>query len=670
MYFKISLGNVKKSYKDYGIYFLTITLAVCIFYSFNSLESQKVIIEMKNSGAGYIDILTSIISIVSIFVSIILFSLILYANNFLIKKRKKEFGVYKILGMSKNKISRILVIETLIVGISSLVIGLVLGGIASQGLSLFTAKLFDTSMSKYSFVLSTSAILKTMFYFGIIFLLVMIFNVYLLSKYKVIDLLSAERKNEDLKFKNPLIYIFAFITCIITLTTAYKLAIYIGLKTNNPIFWIAIILGVIGTILFFFSLSGFFLFIFKSNKKIYFKHLNLFVLKQIYSKVNTNFLSMSIICLMLFLTIVILSTGLSFKRSLENGLKESTPFAVSATMMINENSPITSVKEALKNSGVNFDKNIKYVCYNEYISTDITINRLLSNMSKKTLSNHSIVNNNVSIIKISDFNHIRKLENKENIDLDSNEVLILSNSTDMQKVIYNFLNHNDKVNIGKKYYKVKNKMVLDDALKTDIAKSNVFTLIVSDNLVKNYTPMTSNININFNKESSLKLQSQFSTLFKNFRNGDYNHAKTTFVLGYTKNDIYNESNGLTNTVLFVGIYLGIIFLIASMAVLALQQLSEASDSIDRYKSLKKLSASDKMINKCIFIQTLIYFTLPVGLAFVHSIIGIKVANDFISTFNKPNIGVTSIVTALFFIAIYTGYFYATYIGYKNIVENS
>lgn len=182
MYSKIAVGNVKKSFKDYTIYFLTLTLAVCIFYSFNSIEAQKVFIDMKASGKEYVASLVQIIAYISVFVSVILGSLILYANNFLIKKRKKELGIYMTLGMGKRKISRILIIETLLVGAISLISGLLLGIVASQGLSLFTSKLFDIPMSGYSFVISVSSVLKTILYFSIMFFLVMIFNKEKLSK--------------------------------------------------------------------------------------------------------------------------------------------------------------------------------------------------------------------------------------------------------------------------------------------------------------------------------------------------------------------------------------------------------------------------------------------------------------------------------------------------------
>lgn len=222
MYSKIAIKNVRKSFKDYSIYFLTLTLAICIFYSFNSIESQKALMEMNASTKSHVEMLKNMISYMSVFVSVILCSLILYANNFLVKKRNKELGIYMTLGMEKVKISKILVFETIIVGIVSLVSGLILGLLVSQGLSILLLKLFEFNMSEYNFVISISSIIKTIVYFGIIFLLVMIFNIYLISKYKMIDLLIVERKTEDIKFKNPFVYMITFVSCFIFLFTVYN----------------------------------------------------------------------------------------------------------------------------------------------------------------------------------------------------------------------------------------------------------------------------------------------------------------------------------------------------------------------------------------------------------------------------------------------------------------
>ena len=178
------------------------------------------------------------------------------------------------------------------------------------------------------------------------------------------------------------------------------------------------------------------------------------------------------------------------------------------------------------------------------------------------------------------------------------------------------------------------------------------------------------LNVNYDENNREKAEKKYESLFNSFFNGKIKNEKVGFIIGNTKDIVYSQNKGMTTIIIFIGIYLGIVFLISSMAVLSLQQLSEASDSIDRYKSLKRIGANDKMINKTIFIQTLIYFTLPLALAFVHSVVGIKVVSDFISAFGKPDIGLSSLITGGIFIVIYMGYFYATYTGYKNIIKNS
>ncbi|HBF4995176.1 TPA: ABC transporter permease [Clostridioides difficile] len=222
MYSKIAIKNVRKSFKDYSIYFLTLTLVICIFYSFNSMESQKALMEMSTSKKSDLEMFKNMISYISVFVSAILCTLILYINNLLIKKRNKKLGIYMTLGMGKIEMSKILVFETIIVGIVSLASGLILGLLVSQGLLILLLKLFEFNMSEYSFVISIPAIIKTIVYFGIIFLLVMIFNIYLISKYKMIDLLIVERKTEDIKFKNPFVYMITFVSCFIFLFTVYN----------------------------------------------------------------------------------------------------------------------------------------------------------------------------------------------------------------------------------------------------------------------------------------------------------------------------------------------------------------------------------------------------------------------------------------------------------------
>lgn len=677
MYFKIALNNVRKSFKDYSIYFLTLTLGVCIFYAFNSIGDQKAFLELGKRQAEYIKVLQGLISGISVFISCVLGGLILYANNFLVKKRKKELGIYMTLGMGKNKISKILTYETALVGIISLVVGLGVGIIVSQGISAFASKLFDVLLSDYKFLLSTDAILKTVLYFGIIFILVMIFNTFVISKYKLIDMLTAAKKNEDIKIKNPILTAIIFFISLGLLGVAYKLVIKVGLNPTDNMFLGSIVLGILGTLLLFFSLAGFVLYVLQKNKNIYLKGLNIFVLRQMNSKINTNFLSMTVICLMLFLTISTLATGLSFKNALEKGLENTTPFDASATYYIDEDSEIKTAEESIKELGFKFNPEDKIVSYNEYKLEKTNLESLLNkNAEGKNIKNivEAMTYKGTNAISISSYNDIRALSGEKSLSLANNEVLISSNLGEVENTLKNILKNNEKIEIDGKEYKIANNAligegkVIKEAFESTGMTNNFFTLIVPDNIVSNLKPIANKININFPKNSNEEERVQ--KLFNEYRDGVVDSSKYGFVNGYTKARIYEDNNGMTNIVLFIGIYLGVIFLISSTAVLALQQLSEASDSIDRYKSLRRIGVSQKMINKSIFTQVSIYFGLPLVVALVHSVVAIKVVNGFLTMFNRPDIGVSSLVTALIMVIVYGGYFYATYTGYKSTVKNA
>ena len=677
MYFKIALNNVRKSFKDYSIYFLTLTLGVCIFYAFNSIGDQKAFLELGKRQAEYINILQRLISGISVFISCVLGGLILYANNFLVKKRKKELGIYMTLGMGKNKISKILTYETALVGIISLVVGLGVGIIVSQGISAFASKLFEVSLSNYKFLLSTGAILKTVLYFGIIFILVMIFNTFVISKYKLIDMLTAAKKNEDIKIKNPILTAIIFFISLGLLGVAYKLVIKVGLNPTDRMFLVSIVLGILGTLLLFFSLAGFVLYVLQRNKNVYLKGLNIFVLRQMNSKINTNFLSMTVICLMLFLTISTLATGLSFKNALEKGLENTTPFDASATYYIDEDSKIKTAEESIKELGFKFNPEDKIVSYNEYklekTNLESLLNKNAEGKNKKEIV-EAMTYKGTNAISISSYNDIRTLSGEKSVSLANNEVLISSNLGEVENTLKNILKNNEKIEIDGKEYKIANNAligegkVIKEAFESTGMTNNFFTLIVPDNIVSNLKPIANKINLNFPKNSNEEERVQ--KLFNEYRDGVVDSSKYGFVNEYTRESIYEDNNGMTNIVLFIGIYLGVIFLISSTAVLALQQLSEASDSIDRYKSLRRIGVSQKMINKSIFTQVSIYFGLPLVVALVHSVVAIKVVNGFLTMFNRPDIGVSSLVTALIMVIVYGGYFYATYTGYKSTVKNA
>ena len=671
MYSKIALNSVKKSFKDYTIYFLTLTFAVCIFYSFNSIESQKAMLDLTVSQKAYMKLFSSVISIASVFVSFILGALIIYANNFLIKKRKKEMGIYITLGMPKRKVSNILLLETVLIGIISLGIGLILGVVLSQGLSILTAKLFMGSMTSYQFAFSIDAVLKTILYFGIIFLLVMIFNTVIISKYKLIDLLNASKKNEKIKMRNPVILSIIFCLAVIFIVVAYIFINKSGLNIESIYFQSSMVLGVIGTFLFFFGLSGIVLYVIQRSKNIYLKNLNIFIVRQISSKFNTNFLSMSLICLMLFITTVMLSSGLGFKNTMEQGVKKNTPFDASIEVYYSSDS-VSQANELTQvvNNQLSKYTNKSYIA--QYQLNDVSMRKMLlpyvPNTMKKAIDNS--YNDYCMAVSISQYNKMRELEGQKPINLANNDVLVLSNVQKFEGPINDFIKNNGKIDIiNGTEYKVQNDKAIEDSLYSSGMAINTITLVVPDKIVQNLIPYTGYVNINYTGSNTEK-KTQESNIEAIFDKLNREKPDGYIGNGYTRTQLYEQSLGLSAIVIYLSIYLGIVFLIASAAVLALQQLSEASDSINRYKALRKIGVTDKMINKSIFIQTLIYFGAPLALAIAHSIVAIYVVNDFISALGSTNIIISALIILVFILLIYSGYFYATYTSYKRIIKNN
>lgn len=664
----MSLRSVRRSFKDYTIYFLTLTFAVCIFYSFNSISSQQAMTEISSSKASIMDMLSKVISVTSVFVSIILAFLIIYANNFLIKRRKKEIGLYMTLGMSKRKISSLLIYETFFIGVISLVVGLLSGVFVSQGLSLFTTKMFDINVSKYNFVFSSEAAIKTAMYFGIIFLIVMIFNTFAISKYKLIDLLTAGKKNEKIKIKNTRVAFLLFVASLIIIGSAYTIILKNGLTGSAQPVYIAVILGILGTLIFFMSLAGFLINILQKNKSFYLKNLNMFVLRQINSKVNTTYISMAVIALMLFLTTTLLSTGVSFKNSLQGDLENVTPFDVTL-YSFNDDDKAANIEKSLEKVGYDYKNSFKdYMTFNSYKGSNGVKKYIYDYSNKNVKSALNDYDSSFDIISLSDFNKLRIMAGDEVITPQKDEVIILSNVNNFYQAVDEFLKNNDKINIEGNEFRIYNKKSLRDNLKTDAIQSIFMAAVVPDEFVKNLPVSTTYLNGNFSGDSEEK-EKDISKIKNDFMNGKYSYDEYGIILGMTKSEVYLFKTGMSITVLYIVIYLGIIFLITSAAILAIQQLSEASDNVERYAVLKKIGVSSKMINKSIFVQVLIYFMMPLVLGLVHSLVGIKVASDTISIFGSTSILTSSLITAGVIAVIYGGYFVATYFGYKNIVKN-
>lgn len=686
----MSVKNIRKSIKDYTIYFLTLILGVAIFYMFNSLDSQEAMLVVNSSTRQIVKLMVGMINYVSVFVAVILGFLIVYANNFLIKRRKREFGLYMTLGMGKRQISGILLGETFLIGLISLVVGLVIGVFGSQLMSILVAKLFQADMSEYQFVFSEAACWKTCAYFGVMYAASMVLNIVIISRYKLIDLISAEKKNEKVRMKNPVICVLVFLAAAVTLGTAYYMVTggLTQLDLMNQLV-IPILMGIVSTFLIFWSVSGLALKVVQMRKELYLKDSNIFVLRQIHNRINTTVVSMTIICLLLFMTITVLSTALSLNRVLTQDLEEMTPVDLNLykTANLPDNGDYTQlqiedsqkpISDTLKENGLDMKvlKDVTEVA--TYTSTEWTWETSLQSVIESAKENYPMLMYDTAeeIIKLSDYNKIARLYGNREYELAEDEYLVLCDFDNMKNLRDMALKNGSEVAIGGKVYHSRYPECQEGYLVISTSHTNTGLMVVPDSCplsedMKERYYLMADYNADTKEEKY-----QTEAMFTNYGDGDHElmenlEEKQIRLDGVSKISIIESSKGLSTIISFIAIYLGIIFQIASSAILALKELTENSDNRHRYTILRKIGMDEKMIHQTLFRQIGIFFMAPLILAVVHSIFGIRFALKIVAVQVETREMLPSVIaTAVFLILVYGGYFLATYMESKNIIREA
>ena len=657
MLYNLSLKNIKKSFKDYAIYFVTLILGVCIFYLFNSMDSQTAILEVTSRQSEMIDLLEQILSYISVFVSFILGFLIIYASRFLIKKRNKEFGVYMTLGMSKRKISLLLLIETFIIGLISLAFGLLLGIVLSQITSIFVANLFEANMSKFTFNFSKTALFKTILYFGIIYFIVMIFNTIIVNKNKLIDLLQASKKQEKIRIKSSMISVILFFISVLMLGSAYYMVtagVNDLLKYDMSILLVPILLGTIGTILFFYSVAGMSLKIISKCHNLYSKKLNTFVFKQINSKINTMVISISIICLMLFVTLCLLTSAFTIKDYFNNSINTYAPVdyqivSINQNVRVTEFLEDTFVKENTKDNLV----------VSEYYDENFDYAKSLGKVYEQIKQEYSYIqfDSPVYIISEADYNKLARLLKIDTVTIQDDEYAIVSNyNTDIYESV---LKSNSTMIIFNHELKPYKKLI-NGFVNISGNPANLGFFVVSDQIIEKDHLKYEILSGNYNSKDQ-KITQKLEEKVKKF------HTEETLIKD-TRNEIEISAAGLTAIITFIGLYLGIIFLISSSAILALKELSDCLDDKNKYKILRQIGVDEKEINKALFMQTFIFFMMPLSIAVIHTIFGLKFCEWILKSLGITSILNGSYMTFIFLILIYGIYFIITYLCSRNIIR--
>ena len=720
MLFKLSFRNITRSIKDYAIYFFTLVLGVTLFYVFNSVGSQAAVLELNNSRKLIVDLLTKILSGMSILVVFILGALIIYASRFLIKRRNKEFAIYLTLGMSKRKISRLLFFETLMIGVISLGVGLLLGIGVSQLISVLIAKLFEANMDKFTFVFSEKAFFDTILYFGLIYLIVIFFNTIIVGRLKIIELLQGSKKSEKAFLRNPLLRAIVFLISAGVLGYAYWWVNNDKISLMDRVYnllW-PVIAGVVSTFLIFWSLSGLIMEIVTRSKKFYFKGLNSFVFRQISSKVNTAVVSMSLISLLLFLTISILSLCFSINESMKKELAYNTPVDAMAELTDylavygsnssvgylshmskdQEKAALATSQDYMKKSlyqnmidrNPDLAKDIKdHLELNVYADSSFTYGQILPSGVMTGIVEVSISKATVPLVRVSDYNKLAKLYHRDEIHLKDDQYQFLADYKTMAEILDKSLTANTQIKYHNFTLNPVAKKHQEGFITSSGFKSNIGILIVPDNVITDQPIGTQALLMNYNLNSSRTAEQIDEDLRKAFDLGDLSVEVTTSeeeaqkavssdrkadrpsgvaIYFYTKLLVKAASVGMQAIATFVGFYLGIIFLISSAAILALKQLSESSDNTEKYAALRRLGASNKMLNRALFVQIAIFFIAPLLIGIIHSIFGIMFASSIIEIFGSDGLLASIPMTVSMIVLIYGGYFLLTYISSKRIIS--
>lgn len=665
MYGKIIRKNIRKNFRDYGIYFFTLFLSVGVFYAFNSIESQSAFKQMVANGNGISAQIISLTSIVSKFIAVMLAFLILYANNFLLKRRKKEMGIYMILGMSPNKISSLFTGETLLIGSMALAGGIGLGCVMSQGISLIALKLFKFDLASYRFTFSVNSFKETVICFAIIYAFVVFLNVGTIKKVKLIDMINAERKNETVII-NKRIY---QVLILIGAGVLYVLAGYLAqngraLNPTSKQSGIAIISVCLATAMMLYSGTSIAFDILKKNKTWYLKNINTFIVRQLNSKLQSNYITMTVVSLLLTGTICIISVGIGMADSMNKTAEGATPYDV---LILKDEEGYNDSEQDLINElqtkGVDVDNVIaSKAIFKMYKSDDLLYKDIVSDVDKLPAIDESLPNSTVDIIKISDYNNAMALQGKEQLELKAGCYYINCNYKATDSLVEKKLKEQCDINVGGTVLSPATDEVMHNCYyMTAVGINDHGTIIIPDEVAEGLTATGILLVGNYEEGyDAAEFEKNIVTLM-----GDAVDSPINYM---TKDLICESYYGMFAILSFICSYIGIILLIICVAVLSLQQLTETSDNVMRYNILHKIGVDKKSCTNALFKQIMVYFGVPLVVGMAYSAIvlpkvAVKVQNSL-----GMHIGTQIAYIFAMLVAIYGSYFVLTFLSCKKMIN--
>lgn len=718
---KLAWGNVRRAGKDYLVYLLTLTLAVTVFYAFNTISVQA---DLVLEEEGMPELLGTVMSGLTMFLAVVMGFLMVYANNFIMKRRKKEFGLYQVLGMSRGQVSRVMAMETAIVSGGALALGIVLGVGFSQVMTFFTASLFKTQIRDFHFFFSPQAFFTTVGCLVAIFLVTLVFNLGVVRRAKIIDLMSAGRKNEAIKTRNPIVSAAIFILGTVLIGIAYFRLLRDGLPVDSAPseidaamnqFMLTTGIVVAGTILFFFGLSGFLLKALQGARSLYWHGLNMFTVRQLSAKVNTVSFSMAIISMILFLAITSVTGGMSIASVMNTSVERSTIADYSRVVMyLGENvvndptytgdvpmrlatEPVdimelsrsnvidkgTSEERPFDLAGI-LGSHVQVETYDSRpIGTElplVSLNDLAAAvdmpMPKGTNSSNASMMG-LMVMKESDYNRYLDFRGKEHVDLGDDGYLITSDMGESVNKIYNAdMREGVEVELGGRTLRPVANHV-DEAASSFFNSSmgsNSGTIVVPDELVDaSGLPLYASYFLGDYREGLTYDETEGyvrqDRSWDQILNADGSES-AIWGMEATRAQSYESTNSMNGLISYLAIYIGFVLVVACAAILTIQQLSGVADSGKNCRILSELGTSNREIMRSVLVQQTIFFVFPLLMGVAHSLVALRVVIDVVALFGGMSIGGTVGVTCAIFLLCYGGYFAVTYVMSKGIVQDS
>lgn len=721
---KLAWGNVRRAGRDYLVYLLTLTLGVTVFYAFNTVSMQVDIAGIDEEGLARV--MGSMLGYLTYFLAGVMAFLMVYANNFIMKRRKKEFGLYQVLGMGRGRVATITALETVIVSVAAFVAGVVLGVGLSQLMTFFTASLFKTQIANFHFFFSVHAFNLTLACMLVMFVLTLLLNLRAVRRTKLIELMGAERRNESIKTRNPWIAIAIFAVGVVLVGVAYYRLLRDGFPltaTDSKLqeamsqFVITTAMVTVGTFALFWGLSGMLIKLLQSLRGVYWRGLNMFTVRQLAAKVNTVCFSMGVIAMLLFLAITSVTCGMSIANVMNENLERYNPVDVSQTYVYYTPDTLDYYKEYVNPSeadrmvladttvdlypawhgkGKSADNNDEtgkkvdiadvageHVQIDSYLSypfggsnPSVTPSEMCKTMGEKlpkAFGGSNADTMGLFVTPASQYNKLRQMMGEEPVSIGRDQYLLTCDmGGELVELYTKYMAGGHALTLGGHTLKPATDKSDEDtaAIANSAMGSNSGTVVVADELLSqlNLQPYSSSLLVNYKQgmDTTEADESIKNTVLDNLLvDGKEPGSWGIFI---TRSEMYTQAAQMNGLISYLAIYIGFVLVVACAAILSIQQLSNVADGSRSYRVLAQIGCDDRQIRHSVMAQQAVFFLFPLAVGLAHSFVALKVIIELVSIFGNMSIGGTVGLTCAIFLAAYGGYFLVTYLMSAGMVQ--